>query len=164
MMCVDLARELFDYRDGNLYWRRRMNKKHSIDKPAGTVDQRGYRIITLNGKKYGAHRLVWLWHGNELKELPWVLDHINGDTLDNRIENLRAADVARNGQNSKLKADNKSGVRGVSWCNTFNKWTVQLYANNKKTTARFKTFEEAANFATEKRKEIHGEFYSERVA
>ena len=107
-----------------------------------------------------AHRLIWLWHG---KELPIIIDHINGNLLDNRIENLRTADVASNGWNSKIKSDNTSGVRGVSWCNTYKKWVVQLFKNNKKLTARFKDFDEACQFATAKRKELHGEFFTERL-
>ncbi len=156
---TDKVKELFGYRDGNLYWRKKSNKRHGIDKPAGTINSQGYRVITYQGKKEQAHRLIWLWHG---RELPNMLDHINGNQIDNRIENLRAAEMASNQWNSKLKMENKTGVRGVSWCNTYCKWTVQLYKNTKKTTARFKDFNEAARFAVNKRRELHGEFFSER--
>jgi hypothetical protein len=160
MMEFDLVKKLFKYQDGELYWLKKCNKKHGIDNPAGTINSNGYRIITFNGKKMNAHRLIWLWHG---KELPIIIDHINGNLLDNRIENLRAANVASNGWNSKIKSDNTSGVRGVSWCNTYKKWIVQLFKNNKKLTARFKDFDEACQFATAKRKELHGEFFTERL-
>jgi ribosomal protein L35 len=158
MMQHDLVKELFDYRDGQLYWRKKSNKRHGIDKPAGTLNSTGYCVITINGKKIHAHRLVWLWHG---LELPAMLDHINRDTTDNRIENLRAATYVTNSYNSKIKADNKSGVKGVSWCNTYNKWIVQIYANKKKLSGRFKTMDEAVAFAQTKRKELHGEFACE---
>lgn len=154
------VRELFDYRDGNLYWKAKANKRHSIEAPAGTINSSGYRVITFKGKKLHAHRLVWLWHN---ETLPKMVDHINRDPKDNRIENLRASDYVTNAYNSKLKADNKSGVKGVSWCNTFQRWVVQMYANKKKVTGRFKTLPEAAAFAHETRKALHGEFACEGV-
>jgi hypothetical protein len=154
----DLVRELFDYKDGKLYWRRKMNKRHSIDNPAGTVNSQGYTIITINGKKIGAHRLVWAWHN---ESVPAMIDHINRDTQDNRIENLRASDPVTNAYNSKIKCDNKSGTKGVSWCNTYNKWVVQMYANKKKFSGRFETKDEAIAFAQSMRKELHGDFACE---
>jgi hypothetical protein len=160
MITQDLIQELFDYRDGHLYWRHRVNKKHSIANPAGTINSIGYRVITINGKKIHAHRLVWLWHG---LELPDQVDHINGDRADNRIENLRVSDCMTNAFNSKLKSDNKTGVKGVSWCNTYQKWTVQIYAFKRKLTGRFKSFDEAVAFAKQKRLELHGAFANEGV-
>jgi hypothetical protein len=160
MIATDLVKELFDYRDGELYWRKRSNSKVAEGSQAGTVNMTGYRVITINGKKIHAHRLIWLWHGNKLPE---QLDHINGNPLDNRIENLRAATYVTNAYNSKLKSDNTSGVKGVSWCNTFNKWVVQIFHDKKKVSGRFKTFEEAKEFVQNKRKELHGEFANEGV-
>jgi hypothetical protein len=160
MIQQDLVRELFDYRDGHLYWRKRSNAKVAAGQTAGTVNASGYCVITINGKKIHAHRLIWLWH---YETLPLMVDHINRDTLDNRIENLREADYVRNAYNSKLKSDNTSGVKGVSWCNTFSRWVVQLYANKPKVTGRFKRFEEAVEFAANKRRELHGEFACEGV-
>ena len=157
MIAIDLVKELFDYRDGELYWKESHNR-HDINKPAGTINQSGYRVITINGKKIHAHRLIWLWHG---KELPSIIDHIDRDTLNNNIENLRASDYATNAFNSKIKSDNKSGIKGVSWCNTYQKWIVQIFAFKKKVTGRFKTFDEAVEFSQRKRKELHGEFACE---
>lgn len=160
MIATDLVKELFDYRDGELYWRKRSNSKVAQGAQAGTVNQSGYRVVTVNGKKIHAHRLIWLWHW---LELPTQIDHINGNPLDNRIENLRAADYATNAFNSKLKSDNTSGVKGVSWCNTYQKWVVQIHAFKKKVSGRFKTFDEAVCFAQSKRKELHGLFANEGV-
>jgi len=160
MMEHDLVKELFDYRDGHLYWKKKTNKRHSIDKPAGTINSLGYVVITLNGKKMHEHRLVWLWHG---KELPVMIDHINRDKADNRIENLRAADYITNSYNSKLKTDNTSGVKGVSWCNTYNKWIVQIYANKQKISKRFDLMQDAIDFAKQKREELHQAFACEGV-
>jgi hypothetical protein len=160
MIATDLVQELFDYRDGELYWRKRSNSKVAQGAQAGTVNMSGYRVITINGKKIHAHRLIWLWHG---LELPEQIDHINGNPLDNRIENLRAANCVTNAYNSKLKSDNTSGVKGVSWCNTYRKWVVQIHHMKQKISARFNKFDEAKAFAQQKRKELHGEFANEGV-
>jgi hypothetical protein len=62
-----------------------------------------------------------------------------------------------------LKSDNTSGVKGVSWCNTYNKWIVQIYAFKRKVSGRFKSFDEAVAFAKQKRVELHGSFANEGV-
>lgn len=69
--------------------------------------------------KIRAHRLAWLIMTGEH---PPVLDHINGDRLDNRWRNLRKADKAANAWNRAKASNNTSGVKGVyagrdgRWC------------------------------------------------
>lgn len=155
---ADRVRGLFSYRDGALYWLKRVNSKVAAGSRAGTVNNLGYVVITIDGKKIHAHRLIWLWHGHPL---PVQLDHMNGIVGDNRVENLRAADYVTNACNSKVRSDNTSGVKGVSWCTTFNKWAVQIRRGSVLISRKFKTLEEAANFAREKRAELHGEFACE---
>lgn len=61
-----------------------------------------------------------------------VVDHINGDTLDNRKRNLRTIPRWGNAQNvTKLLRNNRSGVRGVSWYKSLNKWRAKATLNNK---------------------------------
>ena len=54
------------------------------------------------------------------------IDHINGDGLDNRRDNLRIATLEQNQGNSKLRKDNTSGYKGISWHRNAKKWIVQL--------------------------------------
>lgn len=66
-------------------------------KKAGGDDGSGYDSVNLLGHRLKVHRLVWLWHHGE-----WptgMLDHVNGDRKDNRIENLREATMAENVRN-----------------------------------------------------------------
>jgi len=69
-----------------------------------------YLLTTFAGKSYYLHRLIWLYHNGTT---PPMLDHINGDTRDNRIENLRACTNAQNQYNSRRKSNNQSGHKGV---------------------------------------------------
>jgi hypothetical protein len=54
--------ELFDYRDGELYWKEKIHPSIDLSKPAGYVEKSGYRGIRIEGKVYRAHRLVWKYH------------------------------------------------------------------------------------------------------
>lgn len=78
-------------------------------KEAG-VKTHGYIKIAIDDKKYYAHRLAWLYvYG----AIPPLLDHINRNGEDNRIQNLRQATKRMNVDNSTRK-DNTTGFRGVT--------------------------------------------------
>lgn len=65
------------------------------------------------------HRLVM--NNPELQ-----VDHINGNTLDNRKENLRIVSIQENMKNLLKKKDNKSGIRGVSFNKRKNSWKTDF--------------------------------------
>jgi hypothetical protein len=58
-----------------------------------------------------------------------VVDHINGNTLDNRKINLRTCTHSQNSWNAKKRKDNTSGHKGVSWAKDRNKWVVRIKVN-----------------------------------
>lgn len=130
--------------------------KH-LGRAAGTVTTNGaYLNIGINYKRYPAHHLVWLYfHGG----LPKRLDHIDGNRLNNRIENLREADPSQNRMNVSVGKNNTSGVKGVSWSADRNRWwvTVQAYGvlHN---IGYFTDLKEAADARESAAKRIHGEF------
>ena len=89
-----------------------------------------------------------------------TVDHINGDTFDNRKLNLRIVEDSNNSMNRKSKnSNNTSGYRNVSWSKRDRKWVVQMQINKKhKTLGSFDDVHEAGKFAEEMRKKYYGEF------
>jgi hypothetical protein len=92
---------------------------------AGTVARSRYVVIQVDGVLYQAHRLAWLYVHGEWP--PEIIDHINGDRTDNRLENLRCATNALNKANSRLRRDNSSGFKGVYAAGRW--WRAQIRVN-----------------------------------
>ena len=89
----------------------------------------GYIEIHINGRKYQAHRLAWLYIYGVWPE--HQIDHINHIVSDNAIGNLREATHQENGRNQSLNSRNTSGVCGVSWDNVYEKWLSQIGVNGR---------------------------------
>lgn len=155
MITTAKVKELFDYQDGNLIWKK-SNRNGWIGKTAGNLQENGYVVIKLNNKFYKAHRLVWLWHG---KELPASLDHINRNRADNRIENLRASEAYENSSNRTMAVNNVSGCRNVTWHKRLQKWVVVVSSQGKRFSfGCYKDLELADLVATMARQTLHKEF------
>lgn len=157
MMTPQKAKELFILRDdGQLVWRVSTSYRSIAGNIAGTINNNGYRCISVKCKIYLAHRIVWLMiHG----EFPTIqIDHINGNKLDNRISNLREATHKQNQQNKiKPQSDNKIGFLGVHF-NKSGKFRAQICVNKKnKHLGMFDTAKEAHE-AYLKAKRQHHEF------
>lgn len=92
--------------------------------------------------KSRAHRLAFNAMGVAIPRGKLV-DHINGDTDDNRWDNLRLADKKVNAHNTGLRVSNKTGTRGVSFDKSRNKYRAALVVDGRQVSKRFKTAEEA---------------------
>lgn len=99
-------------------------------KPAGSSKGHRYTRITISGKHHYAHRLAWVYVHGDAPTLH--IDHINRDSTDNRLENLRQVNRSQNGQNAKLSSANSSGYRGVSIDKRRNKWVAYINLNRRK--------------------------------
>lgn len=60
-----------------------------------------------------------------------IIDHVNGDGLDNRRSNLRIASRRDNNRNVPLRSDNTSGFKGACWDRRANKWLASISVNGK---------------------------------
>ncbi len=86
-------------------------------------------------------------------------DHINGDKLDNRRENLRSATRSQNKINAPAPRNNRSGYKGVSFHAKTGTWQAHIGNGNKnKTLGYFKTPEEASEAYQEASLKIYGDF------
>ena len=89
------------------------------------------------------HRVVWEEANGPIPD-GMEVDHINGDTKDNRLENLRIVTHSDNLKNTKIRTDNKTGVVGVRWDKWRSKWAVQITSQGKmKPLGRYTDFFEA---------------------
>lgn len=122
------VRELFDYKDGALYWRIKPSRDTAIGAIAGTVRKDGYRAIRFEKKQYLAHRLIFLWHHGQV---PRFIDHIDRNPRNNRIENLRAATHRQNHMNREKQSNNSTGFKGISWIARDKKFQAKIKVGEK---------------------------------
>lgn len=85
-----------------------------------------------------------------------IVDHKDGDTFNNTRENLRITNKSGNAQNTGLRADNKTGVKGVWRDKSRNKWVAEIRTNGvKQFLGRFDDIEEAKRSVEKARAEQH---------
>lgn len=120
---ADRLRELLDYDRATGVFTRRVStaRRMKVGEAAGTVNSAGYVCIMLDKVTYKAHRLAWLYVNGEWPKQ--MIDHIDGDKANNRIENLRDVPRRINGENQKkahktnpnrllgVTRDNREGVK-----------------------------------------------------
>jgi len=89
-----------------------------------------------------------------------MVDHINGNTLDNRRSNLRVCTHAENMRNRKIHKNNKSGFKGVYLDRITGKWKAQIRNNRKRFyLGSYETPEEASKAYLDAAERLHGEFF-----
>lgn len=148
--------ELFEYRDGNLYWKIKSGQRINVGSKVGYKSKDGYIKTSIKGKSYSLHRLIFFMHYGFL---PKIVDHIDNNKENNKIENLRQANYFENSQNKKLGKSNTSGIKNVRWSKQRNKWLVEIDCNNKRIyLGGFKDLELAQLVAVEARDKYHGKY------
>lgn len=121
------------------------------------MDTHGYRGGKIFKTRHLAHRIIWAIQKGVHPTGP--LDHINGDRMDNRMCNLRAATVAENSRNGAIRASNTSGRKGVTWNRHTKRWQAQIgYAYGKRHLGYFSSLEAAAEAYDRAALELHGDF------
>jgi hypothetical protein len=146
----------FSYSNGELFWKVKPCAWINIGNKVGSLTEHGYLETKINKKVYRLHRVIFLMHHGYL---PKLVDHINGNKQDNRIENLRPANKSQNSSNAKIHSRNTSGIRGVSFSKKTNKWVVQVVKNAKNIyCGSYIDLELAELVSIEARNKYHGEY------
>ena len=140
---------------GNFYWLIRPSDNVFIGDLAGGIDGKGYGIIRIDDKYFRSHRLAWFYHYGEWPEKD--IDHINGDILDNRINNIRDVSKTINMQNQRrAQKGSTSGFLGVSHNKKIGKYVAKIRANGKTSTlGAYATAEEAHTAYVQAKRKLH---------
>lgn len=106
---LEECNNLFYIEDSKLYRKITTAPNALADSEAGWLDGE-YRRVRVNKKPYLVHRIMFLMIH---KYLPKVVDHVNGKTLDNSVNNLRESDKMQNRWNCIGNSGTQTGVKGV---------------------------------------------------
>ncbi len=129
MLTQDRLKEVIFYNPstGVFTWNVDVGYKIKTGDVAGTINPRGYRRIIINGKNYAAHRLAWLYAYGYCPE--HVIDHMNGNRADNRLDNIRHVTRSCNSQNRKCSDGTVSGFNGVCFDKRTKRWKSYITVN-----------------------------------
>lgn len=157
-MNAELAKKLwlYDPDTGSIYWRVLARKGRRVGQSAGVINNSGYRMLTYEGKKYKASRVVWLmmtgaWPSKNI-------DHKNGVRHDDRWMNLREADQSENLANTRVRSNNTTGIKGVSPTKDGRFLVGICFRGRRKNLGVFASFEEAVQIRKAAERDWHGDF------
>jgi hypothetical protein len=149
--------DLFTYKDGCIYWKINGPMK-KIGKRAGGFTTNGYRTVGVSGVKLYEHRIIWQMFYGPIDD-GVTIDHKNHNTIDNRIDNLRLATQSEQNYNTKLRVNNTSGVRGVSFDKRRDKWVAYIHVDSKRIhLGYFDCFNDAEVVVNTARAKLHKDF------
>lgn len=138
-------------------------RSKSEGEEVGTLSVGGYYTVGVCGKRYYVHRVVYEMHKGAIPQ-GFVVDHIDGNTKNNSIENLRVCKQSDNVKNAVIRKDNASGYKGVYWDKGAQKWKAQINFNKKKyNLGRYATALLAHEAYEKAASEMFGEFKKEAI-
>lgn len=151
------VRELFDYHpDGYLTRLTKQSIRTEIGQKVGCLHSSGYLVAHVDKKLYKVHRLIFLWHHGYL---PKIVDHADMNTVNNRINNLRAATKSQNMANRKRSSLNSSGLKCAWFHKQTGKWETSINVRGEKIFIGLFATKEEAHAAYEKAARAYfGEF------
>ena len=151
----------YDPETGYLWWikpsKNNVKTPRNLNKPVGTLHQKGYFRIKILSTAMSCHRVAWfLYYGSWPKD---ILDHTNGIGTDNRIENLRCATDKENSRNRRSVKGSSSKYKGVSWNKEKQKWHSLITLNYRgKHLGYYASEEEAARAYDKAAREQFGDY------
>lgn len=155
-MNQETLKEYFEYKEGELYCKKKYCRKVFVGKKIGNKNKYGYIQTSFKNKRYYLHRMIFLYHHGHL---PNCIDHIDCNKENNKIENLRPSTLQQNNLNMPLSMRNTSGVKGVSWNKDNKNWRITMKINGKSTyLGSYKELDDAKKAVKEARLKYHGAF------
>lgn len=119
-------------------WNSRLAGREALNADDGS----GYLFGCIENRSFRAHRVVWAVFHNAWPS--GIIDHINGNSSDNRIVNLREVSASINSRNAKMRSHNTSGHNGVCRCRRSDRWLARITLDGKlKHLGYFRTVDEA---------------------
>lgn len=112
-----------------------------------------YRVVQIDGKCYPEHNLAWLYYYGIWPEN--IIDHIDLNGFNNKIDNLRLATVQENSYNKPIYKNNKSGVKGVYWKTSISKWRAKIKADGKEIFLGYFDDLDKAKYVVQEAREIY---------
>jgi hypothetical protein len=149
----------YDPASGDLTWRAGLAyaKQRQAGAKAGTMSKGGYLRTSIERSMYANNRISWKMHYGV--DPSGVIDHEDGNKLNNRIDNLRDTTQVGNVCNAIIRSDNTTGYKGVIFDKRRGLYTFNLKLNGIPTRRRhFDSPEEANDFVRVLREEVHGKF------
>jgi hypothetical protein len=163
----ELKKYLVYYPDTGIFYRiGTLSRNYKEPKICDCIDN-GYVVITFQKKPMKAHKLAFLYMTGAI---PDVVDHIDGDGLNNRWDNIRAVTQAQNNHNRRIDKSNTTGIKGVSWYDNKKMgvgYLARISINYKRISCWFSIIEykdkqnaldKAIAWVKEKREEYHGDY------
>lgn len=122
------------------------NKKVKIGQFAGTLSQSGYWNVRIGKQQYLASRVIVSILGEIIPD-NYVVNHIDGDTTNNKVSNLEVVSHLENNGRCKFianksRSDNTTGVHGVSHCTTRHRYITSITINGVRHRKIFRYTEE----------------------
>lgn len=158
-----LLHSLFIYKNGKLFYRitpQCLGGSRIKNVEAGFVVS-GYKKVNIKNKHYRLHTLIFIMHyGDSVIEKlnnGLIVDHIDGNKLNNRIKNLRLSTRSENAKNSKAKRK-RTLPKGV-YHNRWGRFVAIISSDGKRFEKSFLTIDEAVTWRNLMGKKIHGEFF-----
>ncbi len=158
MITLIILKRVLQYNpiNGEFRWKVSLGSRCKLGGIAGTINDKGYRIIFIYHRKYKASRLAWfymtgIWPKEEI-------DHKNLIKHDDSWDNLREANSSQNKANVALSIRNTSGIKGVTFYH--GKWQASIRLKGKSTHLGYFNNKEDAGIAYENAaKTEYREFY-----